>query len=207
MGPSDMPKEPPKQADVRPAKTSPEVSKFLDQWVKPDPNKTSSIVSIGQVDTLKIPPGWKEGKAAKPAGGASLLREFHPADNQEVKLCFFYRGTRISDTTGKKFHKVIEHPPHILSSSEVESLREILREKANPAVFKAAAAKTEDIDGKRVLIVEGRYSKTDTETRTIFVDSDGSGTAVQEIFYQAPKADYARHLQVASNALKSIRWK
>ncbi len=207
MGPSDMPKEPPKQSEVRPAQTSSDVSKFLDQWVKPDPHKTSAIVSIGQVDTLKLPPGWKEGQSLKPTGGASLLREFHPTDNKDVKLCFFYRGTRISEAGGKDFHKIIEQPPHILSSSEVESLRETLREKANPQEFKTLVAKTEDIDGKRVLVIEGSYSKTDTESRTILVDSDGSGTAVQEIFYQAPKSDYAQHLPVAIAALKSIRWK
>lgn len=207
MGPSDMPKDPPKQTQVRPAESSQDVSKFLDQWVKPDPKKTSSIVSIGQVDALKLPPGWKEGQATKPAGGSSSLREFHLPGNREVKLCFFYRGTRVSEAVGKDFQKVIEQAPHILKPAEVESLKEILREKANPQSFKTLIAKTEDIDGKRVLLIEGSHAGSQIETRSIFVDTDGTGTAIQEIFFQAPKPEYTKHLPVATAALKSIRWK
>jgi hypothetical protein len=207
---SDMPKEPPKQPEVGHENTSPEVSKFLDEWIKPKQpaaGRPSDNVSIGQVHEMKIPSGWMEGQSVKPVGGSSLFREFHPSEDPEVKLCFFYRGRRVSDQSAKAFHSALEQPAHTLKANELESLREVLREKGNPQQFNITAARTEDLNGKRVLVVEGKYLNTELESRALFVDSDGSGSAVQEIYYQAPRAQYAQNLQAAIDAMKSIRWK
>ena len=212
MGPSDMPKEPPKSMEVRPAKANPEVSKFLDEWINPGPTdksggKMGTTVSLGQIDQIDIPPGWQEGTAQKPTGGSSLFREFHPADNPEVRLCFYYRGRRISEEAGQAFHSMLEQPPHVLKPEELQPLREVLREKLNSKDFNLLFAKTEEMNGKRVLVVEGAYNNSQLKTRELFVDSDGTGTAVQEIYYQAPRNDYARFQPAALSALKSIRWK
>lgn len=208
MGPSDMPKEPPKHSDVSPAKT--DVNKFLDEWINPSAkpaNKSGNTISIGQIDEMKLPSGWQEGPEAKPTGGSSLYREFHPADHPDVKLNFYYRGRRISEQAGKTFHDLLQKPAHILQGAELDGLKEVLRDKSNPESFKTLMAKTEDIAGKRVLVVEGHYPASDLETRSLFIDSDGTGTAVQEVFYQAPRADYSKYLPAANTAIKSIIWK
>ncbi len=59
-----------------------------------------------------------------------------------------------------------------------------------------------------VLLVEGSYKDKDhTGSKTIYVDSDGTGSALQEISYSAPGKDYAAHASEAEKALKSISWK
>lgn len=212
MGPSDMPKEPPKQVEVSPAKGNGEVSKFLDQWLSSKSSdktggKMGESIGIGQVAEMNLPPGWKEGQPEKSGSGTSSFREFHAADSPEAKLCFYYRGRRISEEGGRHFHNLLEKPPHNLSAEEVQSLGEALRDRANPDDFNMLVAKTEDINGKRVLVIEGRYKEIQQDTRALLVDSDGSGTAVQEIYYQAPKDLFPKYLLAASSAMKSIQWK
>ena len=164
-------------------------------------------ISIGQVSAMSLPPGWKEGKPEKSGTGTSSFREFHPEERPDAKLCFYYRGRRLSEEAGRTFHSILEKPAHILSPVEVQSLQEVLRDRARPDDFSMLVCKTEDLNGKRVLVVEGRYKQTQEETRAILVDSDGTGTAVQEIYYQAPKDDFSKYLLTASSAMKSIQWK
>ncbi len=210
---SDMPEKTPKQPDAGEENTSPEVSKFLDEWIKPRTVATrpSDTISIGQVEEMKLPTGWTEGTTSKPVGGSSLFREFHPADDPEAKLCFFYRGRRVSDQSAKDFVAALKKGEPLntgpLSEKELDSIREVLREKGNPHQFDITSAKRENLAGKRVLVVEGKYKNIDLQSKAIFIDSDGTGSAVQEIYYQAPQAQFAHHLQKATDSMSSIRWK
>lgn len=212
MAPNDFPQESPRHSEVRSAQSKQEVSKFLDEWIKPSPTdksggKVATTFSLGQIQEMQPPAGWQEGKPVKPTAGSSLYQEFHPADQPDVRLCFYYRGRRVSESAGEAFHDILQKPAHTLSAAELTSIKEVLRDKANPNAFGTLAARTEDMNGKRVLVIEGHYKGIQHDTHAIFIDSDGTGSAVQEVYYQAHKDKYERYHQAALGSLKSIGWK
>jgi hypothetical protein len=209
MGPSDMPKEPPKPSEVRQAESEPQTNKFLDEWISSSPSNT---VNVGQIEQMKAPPGWQEGKTVKPTGGSSFYREFHPPEATDVTLGFYYRGRRVSEQAGNAFHNLLQKPldkngVYTLKPSELESVREVLRDKLDPQAFKLMTAEIKEIRGKKVMTIEGLAPAAQKETRAVYIDSDGTGTAVQEILYQAPAAQYSRYLPAITSALKTIQWK
>lgn len=107
----------------------------------------------------------------------------------------------------KAFHDILSATPHQLGASEFKSIPEVLQDKANPADFGILSARTQNLSGKNVLIVEGRYKALQQDAYHIYVDSDGTGSNVQEVFYQAPKDKYPAHLKEAKDSFNSIQWK
>jgi len=169
----------------------------------------NAIAEQGQVASMDLPEGWTEAAAehSKFGIGSRSMREFHPDGNSEVKLGFFYRGLKISSEGGQAFRSLLQSSPHQLSTEEIATIRETLQEAANPEYFSLQSAKTEQWNGKQVLIVRGVYKKSQNEIYDIFVDTDGTGQSIQEIFYQAPKDQYLRFLNNAKSAMKSIIWR
>ncbi|HEY9868983.1 MAG TPA: hypothetical protein V6D08_07440 [Candidatus Obscuribacterales bacterium] len=212
--PFDVPNEVPPPAEQRKADSGQHRDKLVEELFPMDLVSGRSAGKIpgslqdhGQIQRMSIPAGWQEGPSSINGAGTSHFREFHPREDPQVKLCFYYRGLRTSREAAKNFRDVLDKPPHVLSSAELASLKETLRDRGNPRDFKVLTAQTEDINGKRVLVVEGTYTGIQQDARAILVDSDGTGSAVQEIYFQAPKGDYLRYLKTAKDSMKSIRWK
>ncbi len=167
----------------------------------------NEINNLGQIDKMEMPGGWQAGPDYNSAQHAATYQEYHPNGAPDCQIGFYYRGKRTSDFGGKNFHELLDKAPHELSPEELRSVKETLRDKADPNDFTLSSARTEDLNGKRVLIVEGRYNAIQQDSKHIFVDSDGSGTAVQELFFQAPKEKFPQYKKAADEAIKSIRWK
>jgi hypothetical protein len=161
-------------------------------------------IATGQIRSMSVPDGWTARAQAKLPCGAGLT-EFHAPGHEDIRLNSFYRGFRISATAGDAFKNVLTMPPHQLKSQELGSLTEVLRDKARD--FDIFFARTSNLNGKRILSVEGCYKdQAHTGSKTIYVDTDGSGTAVQEISYTAGGKDYQAHLTEAEKAFRSIIW-
>ena len=170
----------------------------------------SNLLSdIGQIQQINLPASWTERlQEGKPAGNV-LFREFGPAAQSDVEFSFYYRGLRTGQRSGQSFCEILQRPPHQVSSEELEDLSQTLRNKYQDYFF-LISAHTEYLAGKTVLIVEGSYhsgNPDQIDTYACYLDSDGTGTAVQEIYYQASKNNYQRYLQDARDSLKSILWK
>lgn len=163
--------------------------------------------NIGQIRKMTIPPAWEKGPDYNNREHAGSYKEFHPYGKTDCQLGFYYRGRRTSETAGQNFKEVLEQESHELTPTEYSSLEETLRDKARAEDFTVKNARTEEINGKRVLIVEGRYNKNQNDSTHMFIDTDGTGTAVQEVFFQAPKEQYAKYAGAAKTAMESIRWR
>jgi hypothetical protein len=162
------------------------------------------IITTGQIEALAVPDGWIKRKGVRLPAGAGLV-EYHPPGHDDIRLNSFYRGSRISDDAARAFKECLAKPPHDVTPDELQTLSQVLRDKSYD--FKGSA-RTEDLNGKRVLIVQGHYTdKEHTGSQTIYVDSDGTGSAVQEISYTASGQDYQMSLDKAQKAFKSIIWK
>src|ERR1700733_11103789 len=116
------------------------------------------IVNHGQIERLTLPDGWSEDLSVKRAKiGSRSSRQFHPKETSEARLHLFYRGFPISASEGKCFASVLSSSPHTLLSSEIKALAAVLGQRANSASFMILSLRTEDLNGRRVLVLEGRY--------------------------------------------------
>lgn len=161
--------------------------------------------NIGQVRFMALPPGFVGGRRGTVGPVSSLFQSYHLAAQPEVQIYFEYRGFRIGDAGAAAFRHALAQAPHVLSAAELAPLAPVLRSKRLPPEFELERAQTASLAGKRVLIVEGR--RNGFRARTVYVDADGSGAAVQEITFLAPARQFARHLPAAVQALESIAWR
>lgn len=163
----------------------------------------------GQISQMQIPADWVEGGPYEFRGGMGTrsFREMHPRADSGAKLCFFYRGLPVKEHSAAAFREVLSKPAHVLVPSEIKVLGEVMRDKSASGEFISVVARTEDINGRRVLVVEGRYIQSQHDVFAYYVDSDGSGKFVQEIYFHAPKEKYLQFSRQAREAMKSIQWK
>lgn len=168
---------------------------------------TAPSIIVGQVQYMCLPAGWLEGPAARNGAPGILFRYYHPPEKPDVQLCFYFRGHKVSRAASVAFHDVLDKAAHMLALNEIKSVKEILGDRADPQKFAIVLARTEDWNGRRLLTIEGRYYERQLDTHAILIDADDTGSTVQEIFYQAPKADYLHYLQQAKAAFQSIEWK
>jgi len=168
-----------------------------------------ALENHGQIVRMQFATGWVEGPKHTFQGGIGTrsFREFHPTDTPDAMMCFYYRGLPAGEAVGALFHNMLAKDPHLLAPEEYDSIREVLRDKHNPEDFSLVMAQVEDFNGKRVLTVFGRYVKIQEDLYEIFVDADGTGRVIQEIYFQAPVEAYMKYLQEAIGAMKSIEWK
>lgn len=161
----------------------------------------------GQIDCMTLPAGWIEGESQYNVVGDSSFRQFHPPKNKDVALCFFYSGRPADDQSAVFFQSLLEQPPHSLNPAEIRNLAAIIREKASPVDFTISVSRTENLNDRTVLFVEGRYELTQQDCLAIYLDADGSGKYIQEIFFRAPTGAYDRFLLLVKPAINSIEWK
>ncbi len=209
MRPTDNPlhheqEEPNHAADASKALIDSLMVDLMRNATKPALNE---LKDLGQINKIDLPGGWKNGTDYNNGQHSATYKEFHPAAAPDCQLGFYYRGHRTSESAGCNFHNLLQKPPHNLSEQELKSLGEIVRDKANPKDFTATSARTEDLNGKRVLMIEGEYTASKQVAKHMFIDSDGTGTAVQEVFFQADSKQYPKYSPAASDAMKSIKWK
>ncbi len=166
------------------------------------------VIDRGQISSMSMPAGFEKGKTVGGTFANNSFQEYHLSSNANVKFYFEYRGRRMGAESSRAFHETLERPPHVLAPQELESLHQVLgANRSNKEDFKINSARTEDLNGKRILTIEGRYPHHGLSARTVFVDSDGTGSAVQEITFQAPTAEFFKNTAASLNALKSIKWK
>ncbi|MBZ0186660.1 MAG: hypothetical protein K8F91_10460 [Candidatus Obscuribacterales bacterium] len=167
----------------------------------------NEVTNIGQIARLTLPTGFEPGVKRAGTSGNNFFAEYHLASDPDVLLYFEYRGARMSKASSDSFRQLLEGPAHHIKADQLQEFGELLSDKRNPKDFRVDVARTQDLNGKRVLVVEGRYLKHDLQARTIYIDADGSGSAVQEVTFQTPPDKVNQHFLSGVQALESIKWK
>ena len=165
------------------------------------------VINHGQVQIMRLPEGWVESTTERHPLDVWTMRTFHPQGDSRTRLCLHYRGGPISPASAVKFRGLLEQSPHELSEAELWDIQEVLRDAMAPGAFEKTAASNKDWKGKRVIVLEGRWTASRETSLSIFVDADGTGSQVQEIHYVAPVEDFSKHLPLAQASLESIEWK
>lgn len=158
--------------------------------------------------SMPIPEGFAKGAVINES---YALTEYPLTDNPDVKLNLFYRGHRMSAGASTSFDKLLKdgNVGDRISNPQAEPLNEVLDDKGNPANFRVMSAKIEELDGRKVLMVEGEYTKEGLRSRTYYVNAPDTvrpGSVVQEITYLAPNAEYDSHLLKVNRSIKALKW-
>jgi hypothetical protein len=187
-------------------KLDPSMESLFNRTFQSSPGpRSGDVISTGQIQAMPVPKGWERRPEVQLPAGAGLT-EYHPPGHDNIRLNSFYRGSKVSEHAAQAFKECLSKPAHQLQDGEIKYLHEVLRDKAQD--FNIFFASTEDLNGKRVLRVEGSYKDdAHTSSQTVYVDADGSGSVVQEISYTASGKDYSAHLVEAQKAMKGIVWK
>lgn len=164
------------------------------------------VSNVGAVEKLTLPAGWVTGKEVSGIGGLGRSQQYLAPGCTDVELTFFDRGRRYN-SNAKAFNDVLTKPAHTLSAEEQKSLGSILGNYEDARAFKIESCKTEDLNGKRVLVIDGVWNVNGHRSHSILVSPDGTGSTVQEVFFKAPPADYTKNLTAVLAALKTVRWK
>lgn len=171
-------------------------------------NGDRGVKGHGQIQWMDLPENWLE-KQQNSSGWdvRSSSREFHPPGDPESSLVLFYRGGPTSEEAGARFKSVLSKPPHHLSPEELASIQITLGNLANPEAFEIREARTEKLNGKMTLVVDGEWKRNRNQFHGVMIDADGTGTVVQELFFEAPSGAYTKHINSVVKALQGIRWK
>ncbi len=152
-----------------------------------------------------MPAGFVEGKQY---AGTVFSKEFYSEDEPEVRISFKIAGHRLSPNAASNIHSILGRPTHNLDKLDIDSIRELLSEKASAEKFKMFFAKTEDHRGKKVLVIEGQFKELQMHSRTMYVDFDLqlAGSYSQEVTFQAPPKLFNKYFIRVMKSLKTIEW-
>lgn len=168
-------------------------------------NSLLGVKGLGRIASFNVPEGWVKGKERDDANGYNY--SFHLSEKSKVSLNLMYRGRPLDDTTAGALREVLNQPHgHQLTSEELSQLRTLLQSKADAQVFQISSARVENIDGKMVLAIKGRYKDQAVDAAHIYADAGSNGKIVQEIAYIAPRGEFAKHWPTADRAIRSIKW-
>ncbi len=166
-----------------------------------------NLISRGAVAQMRLPPGWIFGDKENSGARRYSYQNLHPADNPNAMISFFYRGNLISQSSATNLRQLIAEAGRQLSGAEVNSIAEILQDRADPTYFDLGLAKSKTLNKKIILVIEGYFRHIPEGRLQLFIPADESGFVIQEIFYQAPISEYTQYRQAACNAFDSIVWK
>lgn len=186
---------------------------------KMDFSPHTDVLNHGQIRSMRIPPGWKDGPSETGGIGFRGLRTFLAPDDHEVVISLFYRGFPISEEGSAGFRRILAEGAKTIyiardgkepSESEqllFSDLREVLGNAGNNQVinrktdwrgasFNVTRVEVLDINGRNLLSVQGRFRDPDVDERLkefagLFVDTnpEEQQCGVQEIFIEAPNAE------------------
>lgn len=166
------------------------------------------IEDFGCIARMDLPENWLHlPQKKRNEFDLDTLIKFSAPENNEVQICFHSRGRPITEMQAEKFREILRKEPHTLSADEWRRIHEVLNRMATPEECTIASVRTELIKERMVLVAEGRWKDSEYNMYSVFIDSDGSGSIIEEIYFAAPRSDYYKHLTRARQAIKSVEWK
>ncbi len=159
------------------------------------------IAGVGAVSRFRVPDNWELTRHAEDARGYGYT--WKPLGEKDVSLNVSWDGGIVMRP--QPIQEILTQAPHALSREEIESIRNLLGERASAEAFKVETAKTEDVSGYRVLRLSGTYTDQDVYEDTIFVNSGGDCSGFQEVSFLSPAADAAKYRKDADQAFSTLR--
>ena len=172
----------------------------------PKKNKPA-IENVGEIAYFVAPDGWIEQPQEQSYfAHRGFSHDFCPPGNPNVTLSIYSRGTTISERSAESLQEILHTQLHSLSSSEIESITQVLSKLADQDAFKIHSAQTDFIAGKKVLIVDGHWKISKIQFHGALLASGMNYREIQEIFFEATGQEFSKHFDDATESICSIKW-
>lgn len=196
-----------------------------------NPARERRKVTVGSTAyKITVPGDWVGVRDKTPGIPGRVLTEFHQAGKTEPQISVFYRGQPEDKESGDKFHQLLAanrdlKVPKVLTPAQIGALSATLgyvvgdnqyrpspNPLAGPPKFQLSSATLMPLNGKTVLAAEGavldRSGKPVSYISEIFIDSDGTGRNVHEVFLQADnREEFDKNRPAFQTAIHSLEWK
>jgi hypothetical protein len=160
----------------------------------------------GAVKAIQLPDGWVEKEVQREPLSLLNVRRFQSPSEPGVQVQFVSRGCRYSSTVAGRLSTFLQREASPLTADEYRQLAPLLLDLADESMFELHGVCTFDLNGRRVLLVQGRWRPQQYWLTTVFIDVYGTGEVVEEVICIAP---FAKHLEIQAmldGILRSIEW-
>lgn len=168
------------------------------------------ISGHGQIAFLEIPDDWVKTEEHKDTDAMTCARSlvwYQCPENDDVRIGLFYRGMPlVEDGAREAYRAVLVQPPHELTPAEIDSIAEVLLNCYQSRVYDMHLCTSMDHGGRRIITVEGVYRKSQLRTIEYFIDCDGTGTYVQQVYFQSPANEFQRYEPAGRATLEGVQW-
>lgn len=164
-----------------------------------------TIVTQAPIEALVLPLGWFEDHPDHGPLPAAFKRRFRSFATPTSEFFIWYRGQPIDAESCENLMRLLSERAQILTKSKVHSVNRVLGNMAEESVFKTLMIRTETIQNRNVLSIEGRWSNGYDAYGLFMPEEPGSSTII-ELHYQAPKEEFRKNLAAMKAALSSITW-
>src|SRR5690349_1605136 len=113
------------------------------------------IENHGAIGSMLLPPEWFAGEWKRGPFACESDRKFFSATHPEATLSMYYRGLPVSEDSGAVFTQLLAKGNRIWLRSELAKVEEIANWQTKPENFKMSISRSETIDSRQVLIIEG----------------------------------------------------
>lgn len=173
-----------------------------------------------------MPQHWQEQPVEATDIPYRWQRAFTPPGLKEVEISLFFRGRKLDATAAAAFKKVLRQPSHPLKEQEFLDLSRVMLNMGDnqyidpdlrgsqPPNCVIQMAETGSINGKSVLVVQGTFQdskgKPVNECCNVFIDGEGSGQYVFEIYLVVPAqlgpSIFQQQLGLFRGSIATIEW-
>ncbi|CAN5561751.1 hypothetical protein BH10CYA1_BH10CYA1_26270 [soil metagenome] len=167
---------------------------------------TAMLENYGRIKTMEMPATWQLLEDHNPQSANPSWLKFCPPNMPAVEMFLYFRGRPLTSSAQENLKVILSANSNQLTLKQIESIGELLREAYLIDAFNFLDVRTQDWNGQRVLIVEGRWNQIINDRFWMFIPGNSECETVQEIWFQAPVEQYQAQLKYARQALKSIQW-
>ena len=160
--------------------------------------------NIGVVASFELPEGWQRDEPTEI--GSRTTHVFHPAEGRELLFCHHLREQHLSRPAAQKFEQTLYAPFHNLSEGEIADLSEVFEGLSNNNVFSISEASTDYLNDRRIVRILGDWKGRNLTMLSCFVDRDGDGQKVQNLYFSAPQDQFRDTVEIADLIFRSIKW-
>lgn len=171
------------------------------------PIEESSLEPIPGMQPIRgfdNPDGWD--REIKECGfdRSSCSVNFRPPDGSDSTLSFFDRGFPVVGSGAEKFRQLMAKQSHVLNAAEIDGLTEqVLGPLADKSAFKVSHAETKELNGKKVLALDGEWT-SGKKFHGYFIPAPDHH--IREMYFEGDSDGFNLNLRNALNAIQSIQW-
>lgn len=169
-------------------------------------NNTIQLENFGPVKELQIPENWIQENTKRNQNALKSFIKYHHPHDTNIQICVHYKGLPVSDNSALLFSKVLESDIENLTTSNLDSLQEILGNLAISQEFKTEESKLVSKNGKRLLQVDGSWVNLSLKSRSYFIDAREDGSIVYELYFASPTEKFDEYWAEVDRSIQSVVW-